>query len=211
VEVVVDGRTGLVTPESGTTFRTIFEALHKAASLRRRVVVSLTLDGETLTRERQSDLSGQAPGEYGLLEVRTMDPFEFSLGTLTGLLGHLKNMDRSHDEAEAAVAAGEYAKALEKFESCFHGWDVLVRAVRDVGALSSADFQSLRAGDEVVEVRIRDVQETLLRFTAALEFKDVLRIGDIVRDELKPQLAEWRRVIDALSQHVARISGAAQG
>ena len=210
VEVVVDGKSGMNAPETGTTFHSIFESLRKTAASRRRAVVAYVLDGEELSIQRQADLAGQPPGTYGLLEVRTVDPFEFSINTLTGLAGHLKNMSRTHDEASAFVASGEFSKALEKFDACLQSWDILLRAVRDVASLSSADIRALKAGPLPVQEQIRQVQDVLLRFGAAFEFKDVMRIADIVQNELKPRLADWRAVIEALTQHVARVSGTAR-
>jgi hypothetical protein len=210
VEVVVDGRTGMVTPGEGATFRSIFDSLRKSISLRRRVIVGFTLDGENVTPEQEAKLGSQPTGTYGLLEVRTVDPFAFSLDTLTGLISLLRTMERTHDDASGFVASGEYTKALEKFDSCFQCWDILVRAVRDVGGITAADFRTLRAGGEPVQDRIRQLQDVLMRFAAAFEFKDVVRIGEIVKTELRPRLADWRSVLDALSQHVARLSGAAQ-
>jgi hypothetical protein len=206
---VVDGRAGLNAPETGVTFQAIFESMRKAASSRRRAVASFVLDGEVLSAERQADLAGQAPGTYGLLEVRTVDPFEFSITTLTGLLGHLRNMERTHDEAANHAGTGEFAKALEKFDAVFQGWDILIRAVRDVASLSSADLRTLKAGGTTVQDQIRLLQDALLRFSAAFEFKDVMRVAEIVQKELKPRLVDWKSVVEALSQHVGRLSGAA--
>lgn len=206
---MVDGRAGMAAGESGTTFRSIFEQVRRAAATRRRLVVSLTLDGEPLSVERQGLLADRAPAGFGLLEVRTIDPLQLSRETLAGLPGLVKNMEKTHDDAGAAAGAGEYAKALEKFDAVFGGWDILLRAVRDVGALSGADFRSLQAGDLAVDQRIRQLQDALLRFSAALEFKDVPRIAEIVRDELRGALPHWRAVVDSLAAHVARVGGSA--
>jgi hypothetical protein len=210
MEVVVDGKSGMNAPETGTTFQAIFESLRKTASSRRRAVASFVLDGEVLSVERQANLAGQAPGSYGLLEVRTIDPFELSLTTLTGVLAHLRNMERTHDEAAVFAGSGEFAKALEKFDAVFQGWDILIRAARDVASLSSADLRTLKAGARNVQDQIRILQDALLRFSAAFEFKDVMRLADIVKNELKPCLGEWKSVVDALSHHVARHSGASR-
>ena len=209
MEVVVDGKFGLVAPETGTTFREVFDSLRRSAASRRRIVVSFTLDGEVLSAEREGVLYGQPPGEYGLLEVRTIDPFQMAQDTLAGLSGHLRNMEKLHQEAGASTASGEYSKALEKFDACFNGWDILLRAVRDVASLSSADLKTLKAGGDTVDVRIRELQDSLLRFSAALEFKDVMRIAEIVQSELGTALVRWKAVVEALGQHVARLSGAA--
>jgi hypothetical protein len=208
MEVVVDGKTGLMTPDSGTTLQAVLEALRRNISSRRRVVVSFTLDGEKIDLEKLGVRAEQPPGNFGLLEVRTADPFQLSVGTLSGLLTHLKNMEKGQEEALACVSSGEYAKTLEKADACFYGWDILLRAVRDVGALSMADLKNLDASGVTVEARIKELQDALLRFSAALEFKDVARIAEIIETEFRARLKDWRSVIEALGRHIARTAGA---
>ena len=40
MEVVVDGKTGLMTPDAGTTLQAVLEALRRNINSRRRVIVS---------------------------------------------------------------------------------------------------------------------------------------------------------------------------
>ena len=206
MEVVVDGKTGLMTQDDGTTLKATLEAIKRNISSRRRVIVSFTLDGEKIDVDNLGAKSDLPPGKFGLLEVKTADPFQFSVGTLTGLLAHLKNMEKSQEEALKFAGAGEYAKTLEKADACFYGWDILLRAVRDVGTLSTADLKTLDAGGVSVDVRIKELQDALLRFSAALEFKDVARIAEIIQEEFRQRLVDWRTVIESLGRHVARSS-----
>jgi len=206
MEVVVDGKTGLMTPDAGTTFQAILEALRRNISSRRRTIVSFTLDGEKIDPDKLGDKAQQAPGNFGLLEVRTADPFQLSVGTLTGLLTHLKNMEKAQEDALQFAASGEYAKTLEKADSCFYSWDILLRAVRDVGTLSTADLKSLDAGGITIDARIRELQDALLRYSAAMEFKDVARIAELIQTEFRLRLRDWRTVVEALGRHVARSS-----
>ncbi|HVR84804.1 MAG TPA: hypothetical protein VMU54_10875 [Planctomycetota bacterium] len=208
MEVVVDGKTGLMTPDAGTTFQAYLEALRRNMSSRRRVIVSFTLDGEKIDPDNLGVKGAQPPGDFGLLEVKTADPFLFSIGTLSGLLTHLKNMEKSQEDALTFAAAGEYAKTLEKADGCFYGWDILLRAVRDVGTLTTADLKNLDAGGISVDARIRELQDALLRFSAAMEFKDVARIAELIETEFRLRLQDWRTVIEALGRHVAKISSA---
>ena len=186
----------------------MFESVRRTAVSRRRVIVSVVLDGEVLTPERQGLLAERASADFGLLEIKTIDPIRLSLETLTGLLGHVKNMERTQGEAATAAESGEYAKALEKFDAVFNGWDILLRAVRDVGSLSTADFREMKAGGESVEVRIRELQDALVRFSASLEYKDVPSITDIIANELNRSIGHWREIVECLSKHVAKVSGA---
>jgi hypothetical protein len=211
MEVVVDGKTGLVTPDVGTTLQAVLEALRRNISSRRRVIVTFTLDGEKLDLDKLGARAEQPPGNFGLLEVRTADPFQLSVGTLSGLLGHLKNMEKVQEEALTFANKGEYAKTLEKGDACFYGWDILLRAVRDVGSMSTADLKNLDAAGVTVDARIRELQDALLRFSSALEFKDVARVAEIIQAEFRPRLHDWRNVIEALGRHVARTSSSPTG
>jgi hypothetical protein len=207
MEVVVDGKTGLMTPDAGTTLQAVLEALRRNIASRRRVVVSFTLDGERVELDKLGAKGTQPPGDFGLLEVKTADPFQFSVGTLSGLLTHLKNMEKCQEEALACANSGEYAKTLEKADATFYGWDILLRAVRDVGALSMADLKNLDAAGASVDARIKELQDGLMRFSAALEFKDVARLAEIIETEFRLRLHDWRSVIEALGRHVAKTAG----
>ena len=208
MEVVVDGKTGLSSSGANSNFRTVLESVRQVVASRKRMVVSLVLDGELLSVERQSRLAERSAAEFGLLEIRTIDPLQLSRETLGGLLAHVGNMEKTQAEAAAAAEGGEYAKALEKFDAVFNGWDILLRAVRDVGALSAVNFRDLLAGDVPVDLRIRELQDALVRFSASLEYKDVPAIAEIIGNELRKALGHWRHVVESLSRHVARISGA---
>jgi hypothetical protein len=83
-----------------------------------------------------------------------------------------------------------------------------MRAVRDVGTLSTADLKTLDAGGVTVDARIQELQEGLLRYAAAMEFKDVARIAELIQTEFQLRLHDWRTVVEALGRHVAKTSSA---
>lgn len=209
MEVVVDGSQGFMAPETGSTFRDLFESLERSTRSRRRAVVALVLDGETLSSDRRQEIAELSPGGFGLLEVRTMDPFTFSVNTLSGLQGHLRNLERSHEDAMAFVGTSEYSKALEKLDGCGTGWDILLRGIHDVGSLSGLDFAKLEAGGQPAESRFRSMRDSIRRFSAAVDFKDLLRATELAQNELRALLPVWRGILEAVSRHVARVSGTA--
>lgn len=208
MEVVVDGSTGLATSKIGTTFRQVFENLRHAVATRRRVVASIILDGETLTRERQDALANESTERFALLEVKTVDPFRLAAETLSGLGGHLTNVERMHEAASALIESDEYAKALEKLDECFHGWSLLIRAVLDVGGLVSADFEAMQTSGDTIEGHIRKLQAVVVRFKTLLDLKDLDRVPEVAQGQLRPLLADWRAVLESLAHFVAKGSAA---
>lgn len=210
MEVVIDGTTGLVSPEPNTPFAAIFEALRRSAASRRRVIVSFTLDGEVISRDREARLAPESSSNYSLLEVRTVDPFQISLETLAGMLSHLRNLEKTHDAAAGLLAEGAYPQALGKFDDCLHGWDILLRAVKDVGGLTGADFRTIAAGKQTVDACLKRLQAALVRFKTAFDMENALQVADVADNELRHLAPEWRSVIEALGQFVAHASGSAR-
>lgn len=204
MEIVIDGSCGMAAGGEGVTFRDVFEKVRRETAARRRIVVAYSLNGEPLTEERRDALADQVPAGNALLEVRTADPYGMASQTLSGLRGHLDNMERSLGEASGQYGSGQYARALEKFEEGLHGWEILIRAVRDVGQLIAADFFRLSALGEPIDLSLRRLQAALLRFETALETKDVPRLHDLAREELLPHLSRWRGVVGVLEEQVAR-------
>ena len=48
------------------------------------------------------------------------------------------------------------------------------------------------------DIRLQALQDSLLSFSAILSVKDLLRIDDVARTDLRPRLEEWRRVIEGM-------------
>ena len=185
-------------PGPDTPLGEVLDLLRQSLEKRGRVIVSLSLDGVLVPPGHEESISGKTSRDCGLLEIRTADPRLFSAGTLLGLAGHLSNLERTHDEAASSVAAGEYSKALDRFGEVFHSWEVLIRVIRDVRKVSSLNLSKADAGGVSTDIRLQALQDSLLSFSAILSVKDLLRIDDVARTELRPRLEEWRRVIEGL-------------
>ena len=190
----------MASPNSDVPIGEVLASLRQSLEKRGRVIVSLTLDGVLVSSGGEGSISGKPSRECGLLEVRTADPRLFSSGTLIGLAGHLSNLERTHDEAAAAVAAGEYSKALDRFGEVFTGWEVLIRVIRDVRKVSALNPNEVDVSTVPTDIRLQSLQDALLGFSAILSVKDLLRIDDAARTELRPRLEEWRRVIEELQE-----------
>lgn len=201
MQVVVDGKTGLA-PSSEVILKALFAALRRETVAKKRAILAFTLDGEVLTRDREAALSEGDAGAYSLLEVKTIDPISLSKETLAGLLAHADNLARAHDKASDLTVAGEYSKALPRFEELFHGWDILTRAVLDISMLVGVDLGTMQLPAGPALHTIQQLQQALVRFKAAFETRDVVRIGDIAMHELKPLLSSWREIIDALDRRI---------
>ncbi len=209
MEVVVDGQGGRRDFPPGAPFGEVFDALRREAASRRRLVLSLTLDGGDLPPERQEALRKEVPSSGARLEVRTADAAAFLDELLSNLLELAGNLERGQGEVAGRLVAGEYTKALEILKECLSDWDLLIHKVRDASALCSADFRILPPGGATFEERIRKLRDALARFRDAFGAGDAVRLGDIAQHELKLLAGEWRALIEALRRHAAAVPGPA--
>ncbi len=203
MEVLMDGKRGVFEALPSLPFRTLFESLQKHAGGRKRVIVSLTLDGQELSRERRAALADTFPGETGLLEVRTADSRENALQTLEDLRRYVGQMEGMHEEAVALGAAAKDREALDKFRECFQGWVLLVSGVAEIAALTRADLRAMEAGGLTVDARVRRVQDALMKFKEAFAAKSVATSGSLLQHELRPLLQEWGVILEALRVHAS--------
>jgi hypothetical protein len=196
MEVVVDGLGGWGADTAGTTVGEVLRTIR--SSLGGRAIVSLVLDGEPLTEQRQSELARRRAADFGLLIVRTVDAKSFSLMALEGIVTHLRNLERAHALAAQHLEASELGRAMERLAECHNGWDTLARALRDVATVSGIDLRRVDADGKPADERFRDLQFSLARFRTAQQFRDLVREGDLAEHDLRPMLAGWRAIVDAL-------------
>lgn len=199
----MDGKRGVIEAVPSRPFRALFESLQKHAGGRNRVIVSMTLDGQEISRERRAALADTFPGETGLLEVRTADSHESVLQTLEDLRRYAEQMEGMHEEAATLMRAAKDREALEKFRECFLGWVLLVSGVAEIAALTRADLRAMQAGGVTVDARVRRIQEALMRIKEAFAAKDAGRVADRVQNELRPLLQEWGVILGALRVHAS--------
>jgi hypothetical protein len=197
VEVVVDGRRGWGAGD-GRTLGAIWDAVE--ASLGRKKIILMVLDGEELTRERRQELRGRNAGDFSLLEVKTVDPVDFGREALKGISAHLENLDRAHCEAARLLEAAEYGRATERLWECYNGWDTLSRAVRDVAVMAGVSLAKVPARGTTGSELIGRLNQTLARFRSAMDFPDIVRLSRLATHDLRPELAAWRTLVDKLAR-----------
>ena len=185
----------------------VFDDARRRLGGQKRAILSLTLDGETLTPERQKAVSGDSVSAHSLLEIRSLDPLALCLSTLESLGPHMDALDQRLDEGARLVLDGNLAKGGEKLFQAVDGWDILARAVRDVGSLSAIDFNTLQAGPGTVQDLIRKLRKALTTYQMVCDARDMTRVAEMARDELRPILAEWRGMVEAIQVEVKRRSG----
>lgn len=192
---------------AGATFASLFADLRSQLGSQGRALVSVQLDGKEISRSRQDQLADQVPADSARLEIVTADPIQLSLTTLEGLSEQLPDVERLHQRCAELVIAGNYKEALKQLDECFSCWVVLVESVKDSGELLHLEFRKIPVGNATAADLILKVRDALIRFKAAFDGRDVVRIGDISQYELQPLLGEWKQFLRIVCEHARRPPG----
>ena len=196
MEVVVDGRKGVIDIIGSQNLLSVIDVIRKHATDRKRVITSLELDGEQLSPERQAELSLKMVAEFKILDVKTAEPHEFSISILQELKPHLDNLDKIHTEAAMHIHSGNLKSALEKLHSSFLGWRAFFSGITGIGIITNINFGSIVVDGTSINDRLQKLTALLNKFAGAFTKQDIVSMGDIAEYELKPLVYDWYSVID---------------
>jgi hypothetical protein len=197
MNIAIDGSLETVPLESNPSLGELFAQLRGWCGARKRVLVSVKVDGRALELRSETAAEKVPPGT---LAVSTSASSTFALKMIGDLRTHLGALAGHHDEAAQLTVAAKYEGAMKAFEGCFKGWALLTGAMQELGRLLQADFKALDCGGGSAESLILKVVDSLTRFKEGFRKSDAVLLGDIAQYELKPQLEEWGRIVDALAR-----------
>ena len=181
VEISIDGAAESIPLGEDATLGSVLKQVRETVSQRKRTVLSVELDGEHLPPDRQKELTESPLSGHRRLEVRTLDPFELALETLSSLVEHLNKMEGIHEGAAELLRDGDVAKASQKLRQCFLSWELMVRAVRDLIVLIGARPEDLMHGGITVQRRVEKIHQDLRKFRDAFEVRDDVTAADVAQ------------------------------
>lgn len=203
MEILLDGSVSWRPPQETPNLRELLLLLDSHLLAQGRVIIRLQLDGGELDRPRQQQLGGESPARFQKLEVESADPGELSQKTLAGLREHLDRLAPLHQESARKVRGGDYENGIRLLQTCFGGWDMIVRTVGDVVRLCRIPMEESPGSGPSTREGIARLQETLTRFRKAFTEHDLVTVADIAEYELPPAVEQWRTLLQDLSIQIA--------
>jgi hypothetical protein len=166
-----------------------------------RLVVHVLIDGcepdpSSLSTVRREALDGHE------LFIETADPRQLAADALAEVGAQLNEADRLRLEAADMLQRNIPFKAMEKLSGCFSTWQHAQESVLKTAQLLRIDLGSLLVGDTRLSDLLAEFTFQLRQIKRALEHRDFVSLGDILRYETTRTSAQWKASLDALRERI---------
>lgn len=181
----------------GAVLQDVVDAV-RASHVRGRLVVSLSVNGRTLAAD-ELDAALRRPVE-GTDEIRleTGEPQALVCNTFDELAIAFDEARWQHTAVADRLAAGGHDAAIRELGSYFELWQTCQQALGQCSELLSKDLTEVSYHGLPLREYLGSAAGVLGQIRAALEARDYVSLGDLVRYEL-PMLSEtWAGIFNEM-------------
>jgi hypothetical protein len=166
------------------------------------VIVALRKDHQDVPPESLEDMLTQPLQGFQQLELISGRPKQVVLEALDEVRCSFTDTFATLREICEALTAGRLTEAMEMLSRCVGIWGRTHQAVVEGGALVGVDFERLEvAGRPIVDL-LNELAGRLHELKNAVESRDNVLLGDILRYELDETLQQWELMLTAFTAHV---------
>ncbi len=108
-------------------------------------------------------------------------------------------------QAADEFAAGQTATGMTTLLDCLAVWTQVNDSVLQSGELLGLDLQTVDFGGKHVINALRELTTKLDEVKAALESRDNVLLGDILRYEMDETLETWKSLLDGFIEHIEKM------
>jgi hypothetical protein len=201
--ISIDGRTDLVSAESGYTLGKILGQLSDYLGRGNRVVVSARADGKPVSDSENAELLDSKVEEFALVELETVDVRSQAATALREVRDHLPQLSKALVEVTESIQAGEIVKGYKSLAACADLLNLVVHVIDEVRVLVGIDLTAVRVNGSTVSEQMQQVRDVLRDAKAALDNQDIVAVADLMEYELAPRITGWEAILNKLLETVA--------
>jgi hypothetical protein len=172
-----------------------------------RLVLGLRCNEEEVDAEQLSDMLAAPIADFERLEFFSGRPEETVLEALKATRRAFEDTFPTVQEATEAVTGGDLPRTMSLLADCFTVWGQTHEAVLSGGRLLDMDFSSLIVADRPIIAWVTELASKLRELKDAIESRDHVLLGDILRYELDGTLRNWEHMLGGFIEHVERMCG----
>lgn len=163
-----------------------------------RMVLGLRCDEQDVSMDRLEQVLGMPCAAVGRLDVVTGCPGALVADALSVTRGALTETYATVATAASHLSSGDTAEAMRELADCCAVWARVHEAVVRACGLLALDVSGVAIEGRAVSQWLRDLAKTLLGIKTAIESRDTVLLGDILRYEMDQTLGDWERMLDGL-------------
>ncbi len=201
--ISINGRTDLVSAETGYSLREILTRISDFLRKNNRAVIAASVDGRPVSHSENADLLDKKVDEFSLLEVDTIDIRSQAASALQEVRAHLPRLSKALVDVTRNIQSGEVLKGYKSLAACADVLNLIVHVIDEVRALLGIDLTTIEVDGATVSERLQQVRDVLAEAKAALDTNDIVMVADLMEYELAPRISGWDAILDKLLKTVA--------
>ena len=199
--VTLDGRKVEARRSGGDTLQDVLDEI-LAAHLGERLIISVSVNGETLDEEDlQTDLEQPLPSDVQI-DLESSDAAGMVVATLRSLARELDAAGARLADTATRLASGE-AAAISDVGALVRLWQTAYRALARCGAVLHRDLAEFDHAGQPVGDELETMVQKLAQVRDALEAGDLVLQADLVRHELPGLIKAWQTLLAHLADRLA--------
>jgi hypothetical protein len=169
------------------------------------VIVALRHNNEVVPAEHVERMLAEPISGFEHLELITGRPREVVLEALEQVREGFRDTFAVVKEAAEALAAGKLSDAMTQLSACLGLWGRAHESLIQGGSLLGLSFDDLEIGGRPITAWLNELAGKLRELKEAIESRDNVLLGDILRYELDETLQQWERMLDGIITHVEQL------
>lgn len=167
------------------------------------VLVGLRRDQVDVPADELEKMLRQPVSDFTGLQLLSDRPERIVLEALRQVRAAFVDTFAEIQSATELLAVGKVTGAMQTLAVCVEVWGRTHTAIIQAGLLISIDFDELEIGGHRIAHWLGELAAKLRDLKAAVEARDLVLLGDILRYELDDTLQQWERMLDGFIAHVA--------
>ncbi len=189
------------TDDSATLAQTISIAKTKLVA-QNGMIVGVRCDGRAIPLDRLDEVLLQPLSRYGRVDLVSASPREVVVDALKDVRTGLQETFVSVKSSAEALAAGNVPNAMQALGDCLVAWGQAHRSVMESVSLLDLSLDTFQVDGRPFADWLAELNEKLRGIKGAIEARDHVLLGDMLRYEMDETLDAWDLAIEGLIQHV---------
>jgi len=198
MRVVIDEQ--LTDVQAETVGEALAEAVDRAEQ-HGRLIVDVTVDGESWTDQRLTSPEGSAT-KADEVRLQSADPSELVAGTFANAAEALLQADAIQKDAAAKIQSGQSTEGMQQLNEAIAIWASVGQAVDHGSQLIAMNLDEMTIDDIPLTESIESLNGQLRHLRDALSDRDMVGVSDTLLYEMPDTVQHWRSILTDLQQRV---------
>ncbi len=173
------------------------------------IILEIICDGDAITADNLDEALSAPLDQYARLELISGSPRKVVADTLHASRRSIADSSELAALAANELASGDLSKGMQRLIDCVDIWSRTHEAMVSGAHLLRLDLESLVIQDRRVVEWLRQPAAKLREIRDAIESRDHVLLGDILRYEMQEFLESWDQMLGAYAYHVQAQDAAA--